>query len=174
MRRHGRRAAALALPRPVLPGIAGDLRGRPRRGLRQGRHPQAVPRFLRRHRPADRRRDRPQRPVREAGQEPARLLHRHRPRRRRARAGQHRAQRVLDGHDAARAGPFGLQQQEHPAEPSLCAADRGAHPDDRGRGHDVRAVLARTPTGCKAMGVHVPDPPAFDRGRRQDAPRPSC
>ena len=34
---------------------------------------------------------------------------------RRARAGQHRAQRILDGHDAPRAGPLGLQQQEHSA-----------------------------------------------------------
>ena len=32
---------------------------------------------------------------------------------------------------------------------ALRAADRGAHPDHRRRGDDVRAVLARTPTGCE-------------------------
>ncbi len=32
------------------------------------------------------------------------------------------------------------QQQEHPAERALRAAHRGAHPHHRGRGHDVRAV----------------------------------
>ena len=41
-------SASLALSRPVLPGVAGDLRGRLRLGLRQGRHPQALPRLLRR------------------------------------------------------------------------------------------------------------------------------
>ncbi len=51
--------------------------------------------------------------------------------------GQHRAQRILDGHYAARIGPLGLQQQEHPAEPALCAADRRAHLVHRGSGHDV-------------------------------------
>ena len=52
-----------------------------RRGLRAAGHPQAVPRVLRRHRAADRRRAARAATVREAGQEPARLLHRHRPRR---------------------------------------------------------------------------------------------
>ena len=47
-RRRGRRPAALALSRPVLPGVAGHLRRRLRLGLRQGRHPQALPRLLRR------------------------------------------------------------------------------------------------------------------------------
>ena len=37
-RREGRRADAVALPRSVLPGIAGRLRREPRRALRQGRH----------------------------------------------------------------------------------------------------------------------------------------
>ncbi len=123
LRHRGRRTAALALPGSVLPGSAGHFGRQPRQGLCQRRHPGHLPQVLRRHRPADRRRDRAQRPVRAARQEPARLLHRHRPRGRRARAGQHRAQRILDGHDAARAGPLGLQQQEHSphACPTCCA-----------------------------------------------------
>ena len=126
---------------------------------------QALPRLLRRHRPADRRRDRPQRPLREEGQEPARLLHRHRPRGRRPRAGQHRAQRILDGHDAARARPRRLQQQEHPADAALRAARRGAHPDDRRRGDDVRAVQ-------QVAGVAGEDGREGRRRRRRSTRRP--
>ncbi len=100
---------------PFFQESPGDFRHQPRQGVCQRRHPGAVPEVLHRHRTADRRRDRPQRPVRKAGQEPTCLLHRHRPRGRRARAGEHRAERVLDGHHAARVGAFGLQQQEHPA-----------------------------------------------------------
>ena len=111
------------------------------------RHPQAVPRVLRGHRAAGRRRARAQRPLREAGQEPARLLHRHRPPGRRPRAGQHRAGQAVAGHDAARAGPLALFEQEHPGRPSLRAADRGPHADHRGRGHDVRASRRATPPG---------------------------
>ena len=40
-------------------------------------------------------------------------------------------------------------QQEHPAERALRLAERVAHPDHRRRGDDVRAVLARTQTGCE-------------------------
>ena len=42
---------------------------------------------------------------------------------RRARAGQHRAQRVLDGHHAARARALGLQQQEHSVQGPLRARE---------------------------------------------------
>ena len=52
-------------------------------------------------------------------------------------------ERILDGHDAARVGPFGLQQQEHPGELPVRAADRRAHPVHRGGGHDVRAVFEK-------------------------------
>ena len=81
-------------------------------------------------------------PVREEGQEPACLLHRHRPRGRRARAGQHRAQPPVGLDDVPRAGPRGLQHdgQQHPEEPALSAAERGAHPDHGRRGDDVRAI----------------------------------
>ena len=58
-----RRPSALALPRSILSGSACDLRRRFRLGVCEGRHPQALPRFLRGHRLADRRRDRPQRPL---------------------------------------------------------------------------------------------------------------
>ena len=94
--------AAVALPRSVLPGAARHLR-RLRCGLPPDRHLKIVPRILRGHRPADRRRAGPQRPLRKTGQEPARLLHRYRPRGRRPRAGQHRAGQRMAGDDAPRA-----------------------------------------------------------------------
>ena len=50
----GRRVDAVALPRPVLPGVAGRLRRQPRRPVPEGRHPETVQGLLRRHRPADR------------------------------------------------------------------------------------------------------------------------
>ena len=63
----------------------------------------------------------PQRPVREAGQEPARLLHRHRPPGRRPRAGEHRARPGVAGHHAARAGPRRvLEERAAAACPTCC------------------------------------------------------
>ena len=50
-------------------------------------------------------------------------------------------QRILDGDHAARVRPFGLQQHQHPREAALRAAHRGAHPDHRRRGHDVREAV---------------------------------
>ena len=80
--------------------------------------------------------------LREEGQEPARLLHRHRPRGRRARAGQHRAQRVLDGRRCCTSSATRSTAAKNiPAALPYVAAVRGAHPDDRGRGDDVRALL---------------------------------
>ena len=78
-RRVDRRAATLALPGSLFSRSSRHFRRRFRFGVRQGRHSQALPRFLRRHRPADRRRDHAQRPLRKARQEPTCLLHRHRP-----------------------------------------------------------------------------------------------
>ena len=78
---------ALALRQSVLPGGPAVGKGRPGRvlqGKEEGGHRRAGRDVLRRHRPADRADRGPQRPVRARGKGPARLLHQHRPRRRRA------------------------------------------------------------------------------------------
>ena len=137
------RVAAVALSRPVLPGVAGHLR-RLRVGLPPDRHVKRRPQVLRGHRPADRRRAGPQRPLREARQVPARLQPGHRPRGRRPRAGQRGAGPGMAGDDAPRVGPRGLFE-EHPAERALCLADRVARLDHRRRGDDVRAAGRRCP-----------------------------
>ena len=68
---------------------------------------------------------RAQRPLRARRQEPARVLHRHRPRGRRARAVQRRAERALDGHDAPRVRPRDLRPRDRPRRsPGCCAARR--------------------------------------------------
>ena len=61
-----------------VPAVLGDL---PESIYKPIDIAQDLPRVLRRHRAADRRRAEAQRSVREAGQVPARLLDRHRPRR---------------------------------------------------------------------------------------------
>jgi peptidyl-dipeptidase A len=55
------------------------------------------------------------------------------------RAGEYRAQPVLDGDDAPRVRAFGLQQQEHSQITPVHAEARVAYSHDRRRGHDVRA-----------------------------------
>ena len=64
-----------------------------------------VPRVLRRHRAAGRRRAEAEQSVRKAGQEPPCVLHRHRPPGRRPRAGERRARAGVVDHLAARVGP---------------------------------------------------------------------
>ena len=108
--------------------------------------------------------------LREERQEPARLLHRHRPRGRCARAGQHQAERLLGLDAAARVRPFGLQhqQQQHSAEAAVRPAAGGAHPDHRRRGDDVRtAQQARRLPG--EDGHQGGRPQGIRRHRRQDA-----
>ena len=80
LRLHGRRAAALAPRRPLLPGRARGGRDRARPPVRGRRHRSAHHAHLRRARARSASRARPQRPVRARRQEPARVLHRHRPR----------------------------------------------------------------------------------------------
>ena len=81
LRHRGRRADALALPRSVLPGNAGGLQGGSRLALRAGRHLQLCREFYAasacRSTTSSQRSDL----YEKQGQEPARLLHRHRPRR---------------------------------------------------------------------------------------------
>ena len=66
-----------------------------------------------------------ERPVRARRQEPARVLHRHRPRGRRPRAVQHRAERAVDGDDAPRVRSRDLRPRMRP-HPSLVACARRA------------------------------------------------
>ena len=103
VRCRGRRAAPVALRRPVLPG--------PRRPRARSPSTTSSPTPTSRRSPsapttASASTCAPvldaQRPVRARRQEPARVLHRHRPRRRRAGALQRGAQRAVDGHDAPR------------------------------------------------------------------------
>ena len=79
------------------------------------------------------------------------------------------------GDDAPRAGPLGLFSSKNiPRSAPLRPAGRGAHPDHRRRRHDVRAVLARTPTGCRRWASRLDDPEGVRRDRREDAPRPAA
>ncbi len=79
---------------------------------------------------------RPQRPVPAAREEPARVLHRHRPQRGRSRPRQRDRQPQLDGHDAPRARPRRIRPGIR-RRPALAAA-RHAPRDDRGLGAPVR------------------------------------
>ena len=78
------------------------------------------------------------------------------------------------GDDAPRARPRGLQQQEHPADAALRPARRGAHPDHRGRGDDVRAVQQGRATGWRRWASTVDDPKAFDATGGEDAAQPAA
>jgi len=125
--------APLALPEPLLPGRPQDLPGGPRRLLRRQGPGEAGPGLLRRNRLAHRRHHRPQRPVREAGQVPARLLHRHRPGRRRPDPLQPPAELLLDEHPAPRGRPRRVLEVQRSAAP-LAAPRRGPlihHRSDR-------------------------------------------
>ena len=93
-----------------------------------------------------------QRPLRTRRQEPARVLHRHRPRRRRARALQRGAQRALDGHDAPRVRPRHLRPRVRPR-PPVAGARRRARAHHRGHRH--------------ADGPPAPRPGVAARGRRR-------
>ncbi len=137
-----RRPATLALRRPVLPGAAG--RGcHLDRPLLHRRRPRSAHRpHLRRPRPRRALGARPQRPLRPRRQEPARVLHRHRPLRRRARAVQRRAQRALDGHDAPRVRPRDLRPRVRP-QPAVARARR------RARAHHRRHRHAHGPTAAR-------------------------
>ena len=80
------RAAAVALRGPVLPGAAAGGRGQPRSAVRGEGHRRARAAHVRGDRPRGRRDHPAQRPLPAARQVPARLLHRRRPQRRRARS----------------------------------------------------------------------------------------
>ncbi len=138
-----RRVAAVALSRPVLPGVAGHL-WRFRVGLPEDRHGEGRPQVLRGYRPADRRRAGPQRSLRETRQVSARFQPGHGPRGQRPRAGQRGAGPGMADDDAARVGPCDVFE-EHPAERSLRLASRVACLDHRRRGNDVRAAGRRCP-----------------------------
>ena len=133
---------AVALPRSVFSGVAGRIRGRPRRTVQERRHPEACA--------GD---STPASACRSTTCSAAAISTRSRARARTPSAPTSTARATCAcwptscptstgcRHDAARAGPLGLQQQEHSADAALCLAGRGPHPHHRRRGHDVRAVF---------------------------------
>ena len=164
----------MALPRSVLPGIPRGLRRQPRRAVHEGRHPEALPRLLRRHRPADRSRDRQERSLREEGEEPARLLHGHRPRGRRPRPRQHRPERILDGHDAPRTGPLGLfQPRTSRRRCRTCSArSRTSSPPRASRCSSSGSRKSRA--WLEKMGVKVENGEGVRDRRREGAAEPAA
>ena len=168
MRQRARRAAsALALPGPVLPGDARDLRRPARRAVREDRHGEDVPRVLRGHRPAGRRRAGPQRSVRAAREESARLLQRHGPPGRRPRVDQHCAEQGLAGDAAARAGPSTYSSKNIPARlPYVLRTD--AHTLSTEAVAMMFEKFAGNADWLAAMGVAVPDAEAFKKAALRD------
>ena len=139
-----------------VPAVLGDL---PESVYKPIDIAQDLPRVLRRHRAADRRRAEAERSVREAGQVPARLLDRHRPRGRRPHLGEHRARPRVAGHDVARVGPR-LVQQEPSAHVALRVADRGPSADTEGVAMMFER-FAQNVDWLQAMGAKVPEPEQF-------------
>ena len=170
-----RRADALALPRSVLPGNAGRLRGRPRRPLCQGRHRDLPRQFLRRHRPADRSRHRPQRPLREdrarartpsAPTSTAKATCACWPTSCPTNTGPRRCCTSSATRSTARTTTI-------PAVAAVLPAHGVAHSDHRRRGHDVRAHdQARGVPG--EDGRRGREPQGVRRDRRQDAANIGC
>ena len=106
-----------------------------------------------------------QRPLRARRQEPARVLHRHRPRRRRTRAVQRRAERAVDGHDAPRVRPRDLRPRVRPRAPV-------ARPRRRARAHHRghRDALGPPPPRPRVARARSPAS-TTDDGRRARAAR---
>ena len=148
----GRRPPALAPRRPVLPEPARRRRHRTRPPLRRRRSRGAHHPHLRRPRPRHPAGAPAQRSLRTSGQEPARVLHRHRPLRRRARAVQRGAQRAVDGHDAPRVRPCDLRPRVRPR-PALAPARRHPCADHR-----------------RDRDAHGPAPPRSGVARRRSRP----
>ena len=151
-------AAAMALRGSLLPGDAARRCGRPRPVPRRAGRGCAVAPHVRGDRIRRRRDPCAQRPVSTRRQEPARVLHRRRPARRRPHPRQHRADARRSGHDAPRARARRLRPRlpRRPAvAPSLDASRR-----DRGVGAPARcAHLTGRVARARARGEHL-------RGRR--------
>ena len=161
LRHRRRRASPLALSRPVLPGAARGGRRPVRRGLRPLDIPGCAAIFTR----ASACRSTtcwPQRSLRAERESSARLLHRHRSRGRRPRAGQHRAQRewlgtllhelghsVYSSKNIPRSVPYVLRCESHILTTEGVAMMFGRFADNA--------------DWLKAMGVKVPDPEQFRR-----------
>ena len=92
---------------------------------------------------------------------------------RRPRAGEHRAQRILDGHDAPRARAFGLQQQEHPGKRSL-RLRREAHILTTEGVAMMFERFSKDADWLAKMGVQGRRPGGIRRDRAQDAPQPAA
>ena len=129
-----------------------------------------LPRVLRGHRAADRRRARTQRPLREAGQEPARLLHRHRPRGRRPRAGQHRARTTTGWARCCTSwATRSTAARTFPGELPYVLRTRRPHPLTTEGVAMMFERLAERRGWLEAMGVQRRRPGGVRRGRPTDA-----
>ena len=98
---------------------------------------------LRRPRPRRPPGPRPQRPLRARRQEPARVLHRHRPRGRRARALQRRAERALDWTRCSTSSATRIYDREVERDAAVAPARRVARAHHRGRRDALRPAGAR-------------------------------